>query len=490
MRLLRSALVKKSMYVSLDLRIRPRGGSNSLRRDTTIAKITIFLQNSSSISGGFDGTRMARRISPSSPTFLSVFSGLGGIDLGLDSAGFQSLGCIELDPVARASLTLNRPAWALIHPCDVVQAANALTPADLGIRKRDLGILAGGPPCQSFSKAAQWSPTARQGMRDGRAKCLSGFLRLVNAFLPRVILIENVQGFVSGKTSARAKLATSLRRINREHNVNYQLQHWILNAADYGVPQRRTRAILFAERNGAHLALPRATHASAPVTTWDAIGELGGKEVEPFEGRRWLELLPSIPEGHNYLWHTRHGGGKPLFGYRTRFWSFLLKLAKDQPAWTLAAQPGPFTGPFHWENRQLTTEEMLRLQSFPTSWKVAGVRREQVRQIGNATPPLLVEVIGRCIRKEIFGWVDTGKPSLAISRSDRAPPPPNTAQPVPHRFLKQIDDWPDHPGTGKGPRPVSRPRVHNGKKLTEATKFKRRDKNAGSRRTRSGRTPT
>jgi DNA (cytosine-5)-methyltransferase 1 len=387
-------------------------------------------------------------------TSLSVFSGLGGLDLGLELAGFKSLGCIEANLHARESLALNRPEWKLIEPHEVRKAAKQLTPESLGIGPRDLAILCGGPPCQPFSKAAQWSAASRRGMSDSRAKCLWGFFRLAGTFLPRVILIENVQGFVSGKTSALPTLNSALKKINKTHHVNYRFQHWIVNAADYGIPQRRARAILIAERGGAELIIPPPSHAKCHVTAWDAIGEISSAREQPAIARHWLELLPTIPEGQNYLWHTRHGGGEPLFGYRTRFWSFLLKLAKNQPAWTLPAQPGPFTGPFHWDNRPLTIEEMLRLQSFPRSWIVAGGIREQIRQVGNATPPLLAEIIGRFIKSSIFGCEDSVSPKLSILKTKSAPPSPATTAPVPGKFLKLVRDWPDHPGAGRGPRPL------------------------------------
>jgi DNA (cytosine-5)-methyltransferase 1 len=110
---------------------------------------------------------------------------------------------------------------------------------------------------------------------------------------------------------------------------------------------------------------------------------------------RWANLLPSIPEGKNYLWHTNRGGGKRLFGWRTKYWSFLLKLAKNQPAWTIPAQPAQNAGPFHWANRQLRTSEMLKLQTIPSNIFVAGTRADRQRQIGNAVPSLLAEAIGR-----------------------------------------------------------------------------------------------
>ena len=85
-----------------------------------------------------------------------------------------------------------------------------------------------------------------------------------------------------------------------------------------------------------------------------------------------LALLPTIPEGQNYLWHTERGGGEPLFGWRRRYWSFLLKLAKDLPSWTIQAQPGPATGPFHWDNRRLSVREMARMQTFPDNVVIKG----------------------------------------------------------------------------------------------------------------------
>ena len=85
-------------------------------------------------------------------------------------------------------------------------------------------------------------------------------------------------------------------------------------------------------------------------------------------------LLPSIPEGENYLWYTNRGGGLQLFGWRTRYWSFLLKLAKSLPSWTIQAQPGSAIGPFHWRSRKLTTREMCRLQT-PTAQLVEAAKR-------------------------------------------------------------------------------------------------------------------
>src|ERR1700733_9239740 len=150
------------------------------------------------------------------------------------------------------------------------------------------------------------------------------------------------------------------------------------------------------------------------------IGQEGSPR--PRAQRSMGELLPSIPEGKNYLWHTNRGGGKRLFGWRTKYWSFLLKLAKNQPAWTIPAQPAQNAGPFHWCNRQLRTAEMLKLQTFPSDIFVAGTRAERQRQIGNAVPPLLAEAVGRAIIASLNGKRISTKPcKLAISRRKAVP---------------------------------------------------------------------
>lgn len=386
---------------------------------------------------------------------LSVFSGIGGLDLGLEHAGFGSCGYLEIDEVARRSLHANRPGWVELTPNEVNAASESLRPSDLGLRRRELPLLAGAPPCQPFSMAAQWSHLARRGVHDERSDCLQGFFRLVDTFLPRVILMENVQGFASGRTSALHLIKRHLRRINRRNRVSYRLQCWIVDAADYGVPQRRRRAILIAERSGKAFQIPTATHAQAPVTAWEALSDLPSVSRDANDENSWLELLPSIPEGQNYLWHTRRGGGEPLFAYRSRFWSFLLKLAKNRPSWTLSAQPGPYAGPFHWTSRRLTATEMLRLQSFPSQWIVEGTTREQIKQIGNATPPVLAECIGRALIRQFFGVESHAECQLTVDRQRAPCPAPERVAPVPRKYLKMRGTWPDHPGTGLGPKPVS-----------------------------------
>lgn len=387
-------------------------------------------------------------------TSISAFSGLGGLDLGLSCAGFRSVLSIERDHAARRSLASNGLHSELSPIGDICELARSIRPRDVGLRQRELDLLAGGPPCQPFSKAAQWSHRGRSGLEDPRSDCLWAFLDLLDKFLPRALIIENVPGFVRGTTNAVPVIEQFLSEVNTRRKTRYALQSRVIDAADFGVPQKRSRAILVAFRDGSTFDWPEARFASHPVTAWDALWDVQLDEV-PQPSGRWADLLPSIPEGHNYLWHTPVGGGQPLFSYRSRYWSFLLKLSKAAPSWTISASPGPSTGPFHWDNRPLAPQEMLRLQSFPVDWQISGDHRTQVRQVGNATPPLLAEYFGRAIRKMLTGRSLRSDLALAIRRRVDTPPAARPRR-VQGKYLQLRGDHPAHPGTGKGPGAMMR----------------------------------
>ncbi len=385
------------------------------------------------------------------PTFLSLFSGIGGLDLGLEAAGFRLVGSVENDEVARRSLKANRgDEWYQIGPHDICELAGTLEPSDLDLEVGELDLIAGAPPCQPFSKAAQWSRTSRAGLDDDRGTLVGDVLELVATFQPKLVLLENVAGFVSGPTSALSFIEDSLEELHAATGYQYELACEILDANAFGVAQSRKRAIVVLSRIG-EIKWPVPAPDDLRPVAWDAIGGLDDPEAATLEaGGRYASLLPSIPEGQNYQWHTDRGGGLPLFGYRTRYWSFLLKLAKKQPAWTLAAQPGPSTGPFHWESRPLTVREMLLLQSFPAEWRVEGHRREQIRQIGNATPPALAERVGF----QLLAALGHEPPSTSLGhKRSGGIPAPQRRRSVPSRYHDLLGDHPAHPGSGLGPSP-------------------------------------
>jgi DNA (cytosine-5)-methyltransferase 1 len=389
---------------------------------------------------------------------LSLFSGAGGLDVGLQTAGFACALSVEMDEDARDTLAVNHPDLRLAEPGDI----HGLNPHDLleqaEVATGEVALLAGGPPCQPFSKSANWANQGSAGMRDPRASTLDAYLDVVAALRPQVLLLENVRGLVSESNGAGAMgvLREGIDAINESCASNYLLQVLHVNAADYGVPQQRERVLLIASIDGKPLVLPEPTHGDGGerwATTWDAIGDLDSKvsslELEP--SGKWADLLPSIPEGLNYLWHTPRGGGEPLFGWRTRYWSFLLKLAKAKPSWTIQAAPGPATGPFHWHNRLLSVQELARLQTFPDGYQFMGNRRSIQRQIGNAVPCAIGELLGREIRRQLLDDA-TADGALTLIPSHREDcPPPEAAEDVPSKYLKMRRDHPSHPGTGLGP---------------------------------------
>lgn len=386
-------------------------------------------------------------------TVLSSFTGAGGLDLGLEAAGFETIGCLEIDENARESVRLNRPGWKLLEPGDVVVAAAALTPDDLGMSPGDLDLLAGGPPCQPFSKAAQWARGTNRGMADVRGQAVLGMLDLLEAFLPKALLIENVSGFFQGRFSAATVIAERLEEINERCGTAYTLTTHVVDAANYGVPQHRHRVLATAFRNGNVLSEPPiATHADAHIRAGDALAGLA-VEDPPKPTGKWAGLLPCIPEGSNYQYLTGHGQGPEIFGYRTRYWSFLLKLARDRPSWTLSASPGPSTGPFHWDNRPLSAVERLALQGFPADWKLLGNERDLVRLAGNATPPPLAEAAGRQLAAQLnpFSRQRPGETTLAKTRIANLPEARPPLPIIPSAFAKYVGSKPAHPGVGAGP---------------------------------------
>lgn len=413
---------------------------------------------------------------PKTRKVLSLFTGAGGLDLGLEAAGFEIAGCVEFDGDARSTLSKNRPSWGVATPGNIHEHEPGELLKSFGLKQGEVALVSGGPPCQPFSKSAYWVNGEAPGMRDPRAATLRAYLAVVEAALPDAMLLENVKGITLARSSNGKKkeeaaldlLRRELDAINDRHNTSYVPHVIHLDAADYGVPQHRERVFVFAARGGTALTLPTPTHGDVEkghdgtrfTTAWDVLAELDSiKHDDPslkLSGH-WAKLLPSIPEGANYLWHTPRGGGEPLFGWRTKYWSFLLKLAKGRPSWTLQALPGPATGPFHWRNRRLSVEEMARLQTFPEDARqIVGSYFSQRRQIGNAVPSAAGELLGLAIRRQLFGERSVAYDLSLIPDIRNDQPRRHPVQKVPAEYHKLRGAHADHPGVGKGPRALQR----------------------------------
>jgi DNA (cytosine-5)-methyltransferase 1 len=397
---------------------------------------------------------------------ISLYTGAGGLDLGLEAAGFETTVAVEMDKWACKTLNANRPQWNPIQS-DIHDVSSAEIYRVGGFDDEEPALLIGGPPCQPFSKAAYWSRGETKRLDDPRADTLSAYLRVLRDLKPKAFLMENVFGIAyKGKDEAITLLKNIIGRINEEEGTSYNFNLGVINAADFGVPQIRERVFIIGSRDGKSFNFPVATHKNPDLeesdlfpreqwrTAWDAIGDLQNiQHLDIPATGKWAELLPSIPEGKNYLHHTSRGEGEPLFGWRTRYWSFLLKLAKDKPSWTIQAQPGSAIGPFHWKNRRLSTAELCRLQTFPDGYEILGGRTEIQRQLGNAVPSLIGEILGREIRRQ-FLECPIAEPLKLLRPVNTAPYKKQPVQPVASKYLELIGEHKDHPGTGKGPMAI------------------------------------
>lgn len=400
---------------------------------------------------------------------VSLFTGIGGLDFGFEAAGFETRAAVEIDRHCCKAMRLNRPGWSVVEG-DVNAIATSDVLAQAGLAEGEADVLIGGPPCQPFSKSGYWVRGDTLRLDDPRAGTLAGYLQMLRGIRPRAFLIENVGGLAyADKNEGLRFILDGVRRVNGETGTDYRVSWKVINTADYGVPQIRERTFLVAARDGREFRFPEPTHCGATPqsqsdmfgaaqaqpyrTAWDAIGDLPDPEDDDRKklevGGAWGELLPSIPEGENYLWHTDRKGGEPIFGWRTRYWSFLLKLSKRLPSWTVQAQPGSAIGPFHWKNRRLTFQELCRLQTFPSGLHVDAGRTEMQRMLGNAVPSLITEVLAREIRVQLLDAPMGGKLKLLPPRHCHIPPP-ETVRPLAKKYRHLIGVHAAHPGTGKG----------------------------------------
>ena len=385
---------------------------------------------------------------------ISLFTGVGGLDLGFEAAGFETAVALEIDPAACGSIRRNR-SWPVIErDINLVPSSEILGLGGLEVEEAD--VLIGGPPCQPFSKSGYWASGDSKRLDDPRADTLDAFFRVLRDTLPKTFLLENVPGFsFRGKSEGLERVLGIIDVINRETGSSYAPSWAVLNAADYGVPQMRERFVMVACRDGAEFRFPKPTHGIEGVrhhNCWDALGDLPAAPNEPdlqMTGK-WADLLPTIPEGKNYLWHTERGGGEPLFGWRRRYWSFLLKLAKDRPSWTIQAQPGSATGPFHWDNRRLSSRELCRLQTIPDDIAVGGSRQDVQRLVGNAVPSLFAEKLARGIGQQVFGEELSDRSSNLEPGFLDSPARRQQISRIPDRYSDLLGSHSPHPGNGRG----------------------------------------
>lgn len=353
------------------------------------------------------------------PRCVSLFTGAGGLDIGLSAAGFRIVFSNDIEPICEASYRhpINFGPSASFHVGNISEVTRDLIEQTASESIEGLTLLAGGPPCPPYSKSRFYRKEKPRGINDPVGdETLRGYLRLLEQLQPRAFLFENVAGFAYKVHPEGFKLLRETAE-----RLGYKVSFDVVNAADYGVAQIRQRFIMVGLR-GHKFVFPSPTHMdpnkrsdslfSESLPPWRTAGEvLADLDTEEnaideghFAGGQFNHLLKEIPPGDNYLFFTeKRGHPTPIFEWRSRYWSFLLKLSPDKPSWTIQARRSNNMGPFHWRSRILRIEEVKRLQTFPDSWYLAGTVEQQWRQIGNAVPPSLAEHLGRAILRQLEG---------------------------------------------------------------------------------------
>ncbi len=382
-------------------------------------------------------------------TMIDLFAGAGGLSEGLREAGFHGLYANEIKRCYSETYETNHPN-TIIDQRDIRKVDAKAIRKRLGIKRGELDLIAGGPPCQGFSINAPIRSTD-----DERNHLFKEFLRFVDEFFPRAVLIENVPGLVSfeGGMTLQAILTTL-------ENHGYQSDVKILYAPHYGVPQTRWRTIIIGLREGQapDLAFPEPIH-QAPIrvnftsrfegrniialpgkvelptfiSVKDAINDLpvlengqSGDEIKKYrtkpvndfqramragssgvinhEAARLskinLERLAYIPPGGN--WTNIPENLLPKGMQRARRSDHTKRYGRVEPnglASTILTKCDPHWGAyFHYDqDRAFTVREAARIQTFPDTFHFIGSRVEQYEQVGNAVPPLLAAAIGRSL---------------------------------------------------------------------------------------------
>lgn len=335
---------------------------------------------------------------------IGFFSGAGGLDIGSQLAGSKVISSLDFDKDSVATMKANKYfAHSKHFHKDIKEMYSKDYSQIIKDNNPEKLILVGGPPCQPFSKAGYWvTHENRLGSEDPR-NMIGQYLRIVEELKPDGFLLENVESLLHPK-NVRA-VSDLMEAIDK---LNYKFIVYRADALDFGVPQKRKRVFFIASKKGIN-GEPIKTHGDKKETLLnkkilphecviDWIGKFDDvKYFEPEEkttGKTYDEELKQIPPGQNYFALTkRNGHPNPKFEANKRFWNFLLKLHPNQPSWTIAAQPGPWVGPFHWNNRRLRVPESAAIQTFPEDYHFVGTRRSIQKQIGNAVPALLGKAI-------------------------------------------------------------------------------------------------
>lgn len=327
---------------------------------------------------------------------IELFAGAGGLALGVEKAGFNTIGLIEIDKNACNTLKLNRPNWNIINE-NIATISSKDLETLFSIKKGELELLSGGAPCQAFSYAGK-----RLGLEDTRGTLFYHYALFLKKLQPKMFLFENVKGLVSHDNGKTHK---TIIEVFKEEG--YTIQEKVLNAWDYGVAQKRERLIIVGIRNDlvnkinfsfpiAHNYKPvlRDILLDCPKSEGISYSEYKKNifEIVP-SGGYWKDIPENIAKEYMKSCWDMEGG-------RT---GILRRLSLDEPSLTVLTSPSQKqTDRCHpIEARPFTIRENARCQSFPDEWEFSGSITEQYKQVGNAVPVNLAYEVALQIKEAL-----------------------------------------------------------------------------------------
>ena len=314
---------------------------------------------------------------------LELFAGAGGMAIGLEKAGIEGIGFLEIDKTACETLKENRPEWNVICE-DITKISELDLEKYFNIKKGELDLISGGSPCQSFSTAGK-----KMGLEDARGTLFFHYAVFVEKLKPKMFIFENVKGLLSHDKGKTFKTVLEIF-----DSIGYDVKWKVMKAWDYGVAQKRERFIAIGKRKDLKIQFNfPEIHKYKPVLK-DVLKDVPESPCAKYSEKRaeilkyvpqggwWKDLPPEIQKEYAPKQAIEGNGGSTGVARR---------LSWEEPCLTIMTTPiGKMTERCHPdETRPLSVRESARIQSFPDNWQFCGKMSKQYKQIGNAVPPLL-----------------------------------------------------------------------------------------------------
>ncbi len=348
------------------------------------------------------------------PMVIDLFAGVGGLSLGFENIGFDVVVANEYDSSIAEAYKANHKKTKMI--VGDITSLNLEEVFSSYIDKID--VIIGGPPCQGFSQKGK-----RKTIHDERNFLFKYYVSVVNLVRPKYFVMENVPNLL---TTEKGYFFNEIEELF--NTMGYSLEHGVLNASDYGVPQNRRRAIIIGKLHGEAPKLPHPKKEK--VTIWDAISDLAylssgeGTDEQNYINKPMSSYQKKLRSGSSVLYNhvaTRHSklalerlamippnAGKEVLPEehltKSIYSGTWTRMRKDEISVTITTRfdtpsSGKFTHPFL--DRAITVREAARIQSFPDTFKFIGNKGSQMKQVGNAVPPLLASSIAEVIMEDI-----------------------------------------------------------------------------------------